>query len=502
MSYQLVSTGVFSVLAAVGFLAAKYPDNGIGTKRRRDVKQPPSYPLLGGMMTIVNDVERFHHVILSQHEALGLTFSDTFPLEPRVYMTADPKNLDHCLHKNFENYIKGPFMCKRLSILLGEGIFSTDGPNWRYQRKTAAHLFNVKNFRDFMMVVFLEDTEKLCGILERSALEGGGTIDLREMFYRFTMDTFGRIGFGVDFNSMEAPVPFAQAFDEVQANISKRFTVPCYQLVESYNKWVHGYDPFTDNVALIHDQVQEIIEQRRADPRNLKGRADLLSLFSTTKNPNGQMPSDKEMKDVVLNFLLAGRDTTAGTLSWAFYLLSKYPNVQEKLFEEVQDITFSASRNKEIFEKVKTLKYAQAIWQEVLRLYPAVPMNSKVAVNDDVLPDGTQVYAGEVVGWNSWAMGRLTALWGEDAKEFRPERWFQPELIRPNPATWPAFHAGPRNCLGQAMATLEGVTCMAWLVNKYQFSFSEGGKVEERAYKMSLTLPMRDPLFVNITKRQ
>jgi cytochrome P450 len=82
--------------------------------------------------------------------------------------------------------------------------------------------------------------------------------------------------------------------------------------------------------------------------------------------------------------------------------------------------------------------------QEVLRLYPSVPENQKYALNDDIWPDGTVVKKNDYIMWSPWAMGRTAKIWGDDAKQFKPERWISEkgEVLRETPGKWPAFHAG------------------------------------------------------------
>lgn len=86
----------------------------------------------------------------------------------------------------------------------------------------------------------------------------------------------------------------------------------------------------------------------------------------------------------------------------------------------------------------------------MLRLHPSVPANQKYALNDDVWPDGTNIKKGDYIVWDPWAQGRSEKVWGPDAKQFKPERWITPEgeLRRESQGQWPAFHAGPRTCLG------------------------------------------------------
>ncbi|TYZ67861.1 hypothetical protein PybrP1_006392, partial [[Pythium] brassicae (nom. inval.)] len=132
-------------------------------------------------------------------------------------------------------------------------------------------------------------------------------------------------------------------------------------------------------------------------------------------------------------------------------MLAKHPEVQQKAYEEVM----SLNKSEFTFEDAKQLKYLDAIVHETLRLYPPAVLSSKVCCEDDHLPDGTFVSAGTEVTWSMWYMGRNNkALWGEDVRVFRPERWLEMEK-RPSAFDFPVFQAGPRICLGMNMSLLE-----------------------------------------------
>jgi len=162
-------------------------------------------------------------------------------------------------------------------------------------------------------------------------------------------------------------------------------------------------------------------------------------------------PIDEEfMKDMVLNFLIAGRDTTAHGLSWCLYLLMDHPEVEQKMLDEIKEVCGDEELT---YDQIGRLKYVQAVVDEALRLYPSVPADSKVAVADDTLPDGTFVPAGCVIQFNPYSMGRSKKLWGEDAELFRPERWIGAEM--PSAFVYTAFNAGPRECLGKRLAWVE-----------------------------------------------
>jgi cytochrome P450 len=220
-------------------------------------------------------------------------------------------------------------------------------------------------------------------------------------------------------------------------------------------------------------------------------KADLLSLLLAA---GGEAEGgDAAAVDAVLNFVIAGRDTTAQALSWALYRLSRAPAAEAALLREARSVLgpgiaapggVAAAAS---YEAIKRLRYARAVLLETLRLHPSVPKNVKFAVRDDFLPGGPVVPAGAGVLWVPWAMGRRADLWGPDAADFRPERWLAAGGGAPPQEAYPAFHAGPRACLGREMALLEGSYALAALLARYAVTPLCAAEPE---YGASLTLPM------------
>lgn len=164
-----------------------------------------------------------------------------------------------------------------------------------------------------------------------------------------------------------------------------------------------------------------------------------------------------ELRAQLLHLLLAGRDTTAGLLGWTFYLLARHPKVFDRLRREVVDAFGSYQNPKEIsFETLKNCSYLQHVLSEALRLFPSVPGNCRIATCDTTLPrgggpDGLSplfIKEGDRVYYVVYIMHRRKDIWGEDANEFRPERW----INRKSGWEFLPFNGGPRICLGQQFA--------------------------------------------------
>jgi cytochrome P450 len=165
-----------------------------------------------------------------------------------------------------------------------------------------------------------------------------------------------------------------------------------------------------------------------------------------------------------------------------------------------------------------SMPYTLAVFNEALRLYPPIPFEIKQAMSPTTLPDGTFLPQGSVVVWCPWAMNRSRLTWGDDADEFRPERWLAAGagagdgdgdgrhktaavMVQKSASEFPVFNGGARMCLGKKMAELIAVQVIATIASAFEFVPAYQGR--ERASKSSLTLPMEGglPVFVKVRSR-
>ncbi|XP_049936009.1 LOW QUALITY PROTEIN: cytochrome P450 704C1-like [Nymphaea colorata] len=241
--------------------------------------------------------------------------------------------------------------------------------------------------------------------------------------------------------------------------------------------------------------------------KNNNRKEDILSRFLLESKKNPETMNDRYLRDIILNFMFAGKDTTAGTLSWFTYLLCKHPLIQEKIAQEVKETVGSCEKGQftQFVEKLtegalEKLQYLHAALSETLRLYPAVPIDRQSACKDDILPDGFKVKKGDGVNHVTYAMGRMKYIWGDDAEDFRPGRWLHDGVFRPeSPFKFPAFHAGPRTCLGKDFAYRQMKIVAALLTVFFRFNLKDPSK--EVTYKTMLTLHIDQGLHVRAVHR-
>ncbi|XP_044505204.1 cytochrome P450 704C1-like isoform X1 [Mangifera indica] len=431
--------------------------------------------------------------------------------------TAHPPNIEYILKTNFGNYGKGSYNYDILTDLLGDGIFTVDGEKWRRQRKIASYEFSTKILRDFSSVVFKATAVKLAGIVSRAA-ESNQSIEIQELLMKSTLDSVFKILLGIDLDCMcgtfEEGAGFSDAFDKASAIVVYRYVDIFWKIKRFLNigseavlrKSIKVIDEFV--YKLIRSKIEQL-NNSHADFRPVK-KEDIVSRFLDLKETD-----PKYLRDIVLSFVTAGKDTTASTLSWFLYMLCKHPHIQERIAKEVIQATQMTddSSTEELAagiteETIEKMHYLHAVLTETLRLYPAAAVDGKICFSDDTLPDGFSVKKGDLVAYLPYAMGRMKSLWGDDAEEFQPERWlnenghFQaasPFIFTTFQARETGIEAGPRVCLGKEFAYRQMKIFSMILLGSYKFKLSDEKKRVN--YRSAMTLQIEGGLHLCASPR-
>jgi cytochrome P450 len=471
----------WTILAGIVFLIWYYWNDAIGSTQRVSKsipRLPGSYPIFG---SIINTI-RFAHLV-NEYLAEVLNAPDfiagllTLPFSEPYLMINDPESIEYVTSTKFDHFHKSEFVFEKTTAVLGHGIFAVDSDEWYWQRKVAAKIFTTKSFKRTFETVFQDNIQLFLASLTDAA-NSGKPIDMQDLFYRFFLDSFAKVSFGADIGSMKEPVPFSKAFDQSQITVNFRFFNPFWKLTETAS--------VKRNFDIVRNFGRDIVQERRANPVK-KEMPDLLDLFIEYKDENGNGLTDEQLVDQVINFIIAGRDTTAQALSWCLLCLHKNPRIVTKLLEEASEIMGTA--NVPTYDQVRQMKYALAVFRETLRMHPSVPRNAKKAMVDEVLPNGTIVPKGVIVHWSAYALGRNPKIW-DNPDEFLPERWLDKKL--PSQYEYVAFNSGPRICPGKTLAELQGVFLLVSMLKNFSIVVQEPEKV---TYDLGLTLPVKYGLF-------
>ncbi|KAF7928892.1 uncharacterized protein EAE97_009734 [Botrytis byssoidea] len=383
----------------------------------------------------------------------------------------DPENVKAVLATQFADFDLGPVRIGALWPMLGKGIFTQDGHEWKVTRDMMRPQFNRDQMSDF------ELEEKHVQNLMRAIdtrLQGDWTeeTDLQVLFFRLTMDSATEVLLGQSANTQLLNLPenqskasgtridFAAEFDNALSWVYTRgrfadnyWLVTSKDFRNSCNKCNEYVDYF---VQLALDRNSLAKDQDKDDSTATKKRYIYLdALAKETQDPI-------ELRSQCLHLMLAGRDTTASLLGWLFLLFAQNPNQYQKLRNIVIE-NFGTYENplKINFTDLKNCRYLQHCLNEALRVYPLVPFSVRQANKDTTLPHGggkdgkSKVFIpkGPIVEYSVFVMHRRKDIWGDDAEEFRPERWDGSFYLLITDVE--KFNGGARICIGQQFALNE-----------------------------------------------
>ncbi|KAL9108912.1 MAG: hypothetical protein Q9227_006308 [Pyrenula ochraceoflavens] len=371
----------------------------------------------------------------------------------RYLMTREPEHVKAVLTGKFADFGKGPLFHELWKPFLGDSIFTTDGDLWQNSRSLIRPMF-VKN-RVSDLAIFEKWSQVL---ISKVPPPGEGPIDIMDLFYRMTIDVTTEFLLGHSVNSLNHPqAEFVRAFNDVQRFQMLITVLAPFQIIMPRYRYRRGIRTIENFITpFIHSTLAlppSELEKRSKDDKSF---TFLHALARFTRDPT-------MIRDQIIAVLLAGRDTTAATLSWAFYELSHYPDKWAKLRTEV--LSTCGPTRKPSYDDLKNMRYLTHILNETLRLYPAVPYNVRFALADSTLPgvpgSGQPDIAcvkGDSIVYSTLAMHRRRDLYPPTTKEFAdpgvfsPERW---DVWTPKPWNYIPFNGGPRICVGQAFAMAE-----------------------------------------------
>ncbi|XP_010437945.1 PREDICTED: alkane hydroxylase MAH1-like [Camelina sativa] len=472
-----------------------------------------NWPVLRMLPALLRALHRIYDYSVKILEISNLTFPFKGPRFAGMDMlvTVDPANIHHIMTSNFSNYIKGPAFQDVFDVF-GDGIITTDLELWKTLRKSYQAVLHRQEFQRFSMSTMTRKLKDgLVPLLDHFA-EKGTTVDLQDVFGRFTFDIILILVTGSDPRSLSIEMPedeFSKALDDVGEGILYRHVKP--RFLWKLQNWVgFGEEKKMTKANATFDRVcAKYISGKREEMKRSQGvidksnveSEDILTSFiklDTTKYKLLNTSDDKFLRDNILTFIIAGRDTTASALSWFFWLLSENPKVVAKIRQEVINTDLSRTGNGQ--ENLDKLVYLQGALCEALRLYPPVCFGRKSPIKSDVLPSGHKVDANSNIVICLYALGRMRAVWGEDALEFKPERWItESGGIKHEPSfKFLSFNAGPRTCLGKHIALNQMKIVAVEILQNYDIKVVEGQKIEP---VLGIILSMKHGLRITVTKR-
>ncbi|VVJ20381.1 Cytochrome P450-related protein [Amycolatopsis camponoti] len=393
-----------------------------------------------------------------------------------MYLVNHPDLAKHVLADNAANYHKGIGL-QEARRALGDGLLTSDGDTWKKQRRTIQPVFQPKRISRQAAVVASEvDT-----LVQRLA-EHDGPVEILHEMTGLTLGVLGKTLLDAELGGYET---LGHSFEAVQDQAM--FEAVTLSMVP---QWVPlkkqvGFRTARDDLRRIAD---ELVDQRLANP--VENGEDVLSRLIASGS--GEGASRTRMRDELITLLLAGHETTASTLGWAFHLIDEHPEVGERLHTEAVEVL--GDRLPE-HEDLRKLTYTVAVVEEVMRMYPPVWLLPRIAQADDEI-GGYHVPAGSDVVVVPYTLHRHPGFW-TDPERFDPERFTAAE--RPPRYAYLPFGAGPRFCIGNSLGVMEAVFVLAMAARDLELRKVPGKVVEPEAM---LSLRVRGGLPMTVHRRE
>ncbi|CAK5266338.1 unnamed protein product [Mycena citricolor] len=466
------------------------------TSPLRFIDGPPCANFFMGHFALVFDVPG---ITDQWREQYGPTFMAKGILGEDDLYIMDLKAVSH-IFSHGAIYQKSQSALANLRVLLGDGILAVEQNPHKRQRKILSPAFGLQQLR-LMNEIFVEKGNLLCDVLakEVAAADGVLTANVSDWFRQITLDIIGEAGFGYQFNSLKSggkdeaelsavfsrllndpDVNFNAAFKAVQAAIPvlRALPLPGWTVTRYAKKKLYAIG-------------KEIMEKSKAESaalgsKELGSGRDLLSILMkanmSSDVPASQRMSDAEVIAQIPTFFLAGHETSSLALAWAVHALSNDQTVQEKLRQEL----LSLATDTPTMEELDAFPFLENVLRETMRLYSPAVSTQRAAIADDVLPlskpyidrqgvrhDSLPIRKGQLCTIPILAINTSKELWGEDALEFRPDRWNNlPQAVHAIPGVWAhqlTFLAGPHSCMGFKFTIVEQKAVLFGLLRHFVF---------------------------------
>lgn len=438
------SAGLFAVnwLLMLLYLVAIYP---VYFSPLRNVPGPKAGHWLLGNFKLIHDSEPPYPQaawMMDNPDAPIIRYRGLFNIE-RI-MLCSIESLRQILQTNTYEFPKPEELRKNGARILGMGVLFAEGAEHRRQRKALMPAFSFTHIKR-LVPYFWDKSNTLVECLqsELNTSGDGSVIEMQSWLTKATLDIIGVTGFGFDFDSLHRETEVVQAY-----NIILMPTSMYTRILGILNGMIPimQYVPLKRNLEVrqaiksIHKICDEMIEEKmqRVKSGNTVGD-DILAIIAS----QGEF-TKREMREQVMTFLVAGHETTATATTWALHFLSKYPEMQHRLREEVNG-ALADVKGPPTFDTIDKLTYLAHFTQEVLRYMPPVAVTFRESSKDCVI-EGYSVPKGTTIIIANAAIQKDERLWGPTAKQFDPDRWVNPPESN---YAFSAFLNGPHGCIGR-----------------------------------------------------
>jgi cytochrome P450 len=404
-----------------------------------------------------------------------------------TYFTTPSAHRDALVNQP-HNFHRDPRSGRLFRFIMGESVFTTEGDTWKRRRKLVAPAFHAVRVNAY--------AETMAAYAAETAAEwrDGTTVNIERAMTDLTMRIIAKTMFDVDLKTT------VDEIGELMQTILRVGDSRIRELIPKPDWWPSpAYRQQRQAQRDLERVLMKIIAERR---RTGEDCGDLLSMLLLSQDEDGDLLSDTEALAEAITLFVAGHETTAVTLMWAFKLLAEHPDVQAKLFEEVDRVLGGRVPT---LADLPNLPYTEMVMKETLRLYPAAYSFGRISL-EPVTVDGYSLPAKRMVMLSPYILQRHPDLYDEPSA-FRPERFDEADETERDRYAFIPFGAGPRVCLGNSFAMLEIRLILATIASRVVLGLKPGTEVTVKpqvtlhpAVNGEVSLPMtvsvREPMGV------
>jgi len=382
-----------------------------------------------------------------------------FPIpRPPSYLVNDPEGVRRVLVGNGRNYGKSTIQYRSLSLVTGEGLLVADTELWRRQRPLVQPAFHHETLDHLVAHVDIAVQRML---RDWDAKPSGSIVDVDASMMHAALEVVGHALFGTDLSADASRLASAtlSALDVVVARARVPITPPAWVPTPA-NRTLQR------SVRELDGAVRRMLVERGREPAAVP--ADMLDLLIAARDDTGAGLTVPEIRDQVVTFIVAGHETVASALTWAWSLLALHPDIQRDLQDESDAVLGGRPAT---FADYGRLPLARAVLDEALRLYPPAWLITRKSLGPDEL-GGHEIPASALVILSPWLLHRHPDVWVQP-EAFRPDRFLSGEADR---TAFIPFGAGLRQCIGRDFAYVEGTLMLASIAGRYTLSFPDGAR--------------------------
>ncbi|KAF2800716.1 cytochrome P450 3A4 [Melanomma pulvis-pyrius CBS 109.77] len=456
----------------------------------RHLPKPPHgfWPIIGhGLIMFKRPPGAAHLKMMKETPNDGLIhFRGLFHAD-RLMPTTPAALADILVHKSYD-WEKPSWVRTFLRQFLGDGLLISEGDEHRHQRKNIMPAFSFRHIKD-LCPVFWSKSIELCEVVKADIWDKPEkVVEINHFSTQVTMDIIGLAGLGRDIGSLRnSDDELIKSYEEILEPTNEKGVYFVFHMLFPW--WFMKALPWklNERVKITSDSLKKIcrdfVQEKRARMKmESEEHVDILSTMIRSNNF-----SDDGIVDQLLTFLAAGHETTSSALTWATHLLSINPSIQTRLRNEIHTAIPSPKAlldpNFDIASLLESLPYLNAVCNETLRIYPTIPVTSRVALRDTSI-NGQFVPKGTITFIVPIATNRLPQLWGDDAEEFKPERWIDAESGRAtnnggadSNYSFLTFLHGPRSCIGEKFARAEMRALIAAFCGSFEMEMANPNEI-------------------------